>query len=194
MNILEGIFVGPFYYCQEHLKRIIVSPCRGSSPSSVSATPKIWKPLPTEALTSRPAAPEPLVGISTAAIPRIPPAVQGIQWQLCKPGLQARHRPPQPTPASHTGPQHLPTGRGDQEIYTTPSPSQVSALEIGEGIGGTGCGPGYEYIMVMGWTGAYVAWLCAPGGCGRQENGLWMCVRWDLSCCFVSLGGLGQLH
>lgn len=130
---------------KKNLNVITFVPCRGPSPSSVSSALKIWKPLPAEALPTRPAAPEPPVGIPTAAeITRFSTAAPGIQRWLSKPGLQARCHPPHTAPAPCARAQHLPTGRRVQEASTTPPPSQVSTsgsdregYRVGMGVGGT---------------------------------------------------------
>lgn len=139
MNILEAVLVHKHVYLQKNLDVIISFPCRGPSPNSGSAARTLWKPLSAEALPARPAAAEPPIRISAAAeIPRISAAVPGVQWQLSKPGLQARCPPRLPVPAPRSRPKCFPTGGRVQEASTAPPSSQVSALELGRVEGGVG--------------------------------------------------------
>ena len=144
MNILKVTLV----HCLIGPKRIwmesFFSPCRGPSPSSVSSAPKIWEPLPAEALPTRPATPEPSVWITTAEITRVSPALPCIWRQLSKPGPQVERTLYLAAPAPCAGPQCLPTGRRGQEASITPSPSQVSAL---------GPGKGWEWTWGVGGAG-----------------------------------------
>lgn len=137
MNILEAVLVHKHVYLQKNSEVIISFPCRGPSPNSSSAA--LWKPLPAEALPARPAAAEPPIRISSAAeIPRLSAAVPGVQWQLSKPGLQARCPPHLPVPAPRSRPKCLPTGGRVQEASPAPPSSQVSALGLGRVEGGVG--------------------------------------------------------
>lgn len=129
MSILEATSVHSNFQPKKNLNVVIALPCRGTSPSTVSSALKIWEPLPTEALPTRPAAPEP--PISTA--------VPGIQWQFSKPGLQARLPPHLAAPAPNSRPQPLPAGRR-VKASTAPPPSQVSAFGLGRKRVGWGAG------------------------------------------------------
>ena len=140
MNILEVTLAHSLIYPKRIWTISFFSPCRGPSSSSVSSTPKIWKPLPAEALPTRPAAPEPSVWIATAEITGVSPALPCSWRQLSKPGPQAERTPYLATPAPRAGPQHLPTGRRGQEASITPPPSQVSAVGPGRSESGLGCG------------------------------------------------------
>lgn len=114
-------------------------PRREPSSSSVSPAPKVQKPLPAEALPTRPTATESPIQLATAAeVARLPAASPSVRWWLPKPDSQAGCNPPLAAPAPGAGPQHLPAGRGAQEGSAAPSSSQVSAWPIGKGMGDVG--------------------------------------------------------
>lgn len=150
MNILEVTLVHRII--KEKFNVIFFLSCRGPSPSPVSSAPKIGKPLPAEALPSRPAAPEPPVRIPTAAeVTRLSAAASGARWQLSKPGLQARRDPPCTAAAPCARPQYLSAGGGAQEASTIPSPSQVSALGLERVEGGVEVWAALPCLRVRDW-------------------------------------------